>query len=973
MLAGAVALSVWTRQPARAIVQWAAGRALNAVVRIEGLTFLPVVRASRLYAYDSWAEARRNRPAIAIEGLEIAYRLRPPDKRYIPQFSAERLTLAFDGVDPEDRNYDFLTALLSQPASAIDPVPYLPQNLSIHNVDLMASAPEWNLSVAGIQIDMKVDGLDKASLRLRGDTVAGGGHWARAPSASTAFTDGTLDVTCIWEAGVLRLEPMRVLLPGAVETSGTLRMEREDRSAQFQLDMAESYVSGPFLAGFADVISLVPVSFTGVHFDDIRVVNVFEDGQMTHMDAAVQCVVRDSALVLDGVPSALGDVSVEGIWNGSGGRAAVTFPRRQAVLLTVEGAAPRTSRYAVAVEKWSRTDLDAVLPASWRERLLDLLPNLAGISSRASLDYTGTGRTAELVCAPEFADVRANPVLALKADWPPGAEAGFQVFPVEIKGSVSFAEATQKEPLTFTVEVLDPAPVCRGQSRFHAAQVSRFLAWFPKDILPEGWDARISGSIRAEGDASTAHIDASLEANQIILQGQPLPESEQAKLDAEVVLSDGYSVTSIRNARLRCGDWLDAAISDGRADTVPFSARGRARVAVDLSRLPPALNPNEWQGQLSCDLPVRYDKGVIETTFGLTGATLVMGPLASPPGRELSARGVVRYDTRIGAASFRDIEAKWGEETRLTADPFEYRRETGEARIPFTVHSDLTPLIDLGYLASVGSADAVVSGIFHMHQAGNQYQADIAASADAVTVRGEYAFLEGVRLEGKYSSDADPRGTASCDKIVGFGMPLGDVQGTWEIAGGSIRSEDLRGTLFGGRFRATAAQQLAGPPYSGQLRSALEQIDLARFTDEFQPKDIVLAGLANGDLVVEWDTDGMRQLRLHLLSDQGFSVNRGLLEWLLLSQYEMGEWAGKALKAIRDGALGTAAQRPFDSAELTLEWKDGEYVGEAALRSKGFNLTISPRIDGEVITNAMELRQQMRLEDIANALGRSVQ
>jgi len=204
-----------------------------------------------------------------------------------------------------------------------------------------------------------------------------------------------------------------------------------------------------------------------------------------------------------------------------------------------------------------------------------------------------------------------------------------------------------------------------------------------------------------------------------------------------------------------------------------------------------------------------------------------------------------------------------------------------------------------------------------------------------------------------------------------MGLNVSDLEGSWQYRDGVLKSDNLEGNLFGGKVLGVLSQEVFAPDLRGTLHLKIQQIDLERFTEEFKPKDIVLTGIGNGSLTATWREGQVQDLRMDLLTAENFSVNRSFLEWLLLSQYEQGKWSNKVFKTIRDKALGPASQHAFNSGQLTLEWRNHEYVGEVALKGKGLNLTITPRIDEGVITNALEFRQQIQIQDLVDSLGKA--
>jgi len=120
----------------------------------------------------------------------------------------------------------------------------------------------------------------------------------------------------------------------------------------------------------------------------------------------------------------------------------------------------------------------------------------------------------------------------------------------------------------------------------------------------------------------------------------------------------------------------------------------------------------------------------------------------------------------------------------------------------------------------------------------------------------------------------------------------------------------------------------------------------------------VLTGRVNGTFKVGFTAQQLSMLDVDLTAADEFSLNRDMVEQLLLSQYVDEMTGGKQMTRVLQSVIGKDSQRKFDGAHLVLGLEDGRISGYAKLESEALNLTVDIKADPEALLEAIKTRQQ---------------
>jgi hypothetical protein len=207
--------------------------------------------------------------------------------------------------------------------------------------------------------------------------------------------------------------------------------------------------------------------------------------------------------------------------------------------------------------------------------------------------------------------------------------------------------------------------------------------------------------------------------------------------------------------------------------------------------------------------------------------------------------------------------------------------------------------------------------------------------------------------------------------VAAAGAVFNDPAGAITMDEGRVKTSDATGSLYGGAVRIEDAEiDLFGGTGAGRFRARLEGVDLDRFTKEYEPPAVKLTGLADGLVDFEWNADGLTAFDLELTSTRNFTLNREVIEQLLMTSVT-GQVRGLKFlnRRIRKKTIGEAPQRPFDRAAVTLRLVGDTYEtqrleGPVLLESETLDFTIDLRIDVRALADALKLQQEAQIENI---------
>jgi hypothetical protein len=208
-------------------------------------------------------------------------------------------------------------------------------------------------------------------------------------------------------------------------------------------------------------------------------------------------------------------------------------------------------------------------------------------------------------------------------------------------------------------------------------------------------------------------------------------------------------------------------------------------------------------------------------------------------------------------------------------------------------------------------------------------------------------------------------GELKAEQILCAGAVLEGASARLKGEGPALLIEDLKGRLFGGAAVGTARVEPFAEGMPMKLDARVEGADLAMFTAQVQPPSVNLTGMVSGDVLVGLRGEDFTELNIDLNASSGITVNRTLVQELLLSQQMSGMTGSKMVGKVLKKIVGGEEQRPFDSAALKLGLGEGRIVGVASMKSKALNLDVDIKADPGAVWEAVQSRGEIHFGDFS--------
>jgi len=941
-----------TGKPGEALLSFGLGRGLGAAVSLRDIGVIGRVRVAETRVRDADARAD-DTDTFAIEDLDLDYDMPPVDGRFFRSLDIRRFSAFLDHSDPENTNYDFLLRLLSQPGST-DPRPFLPRAVNLRDIAVGLRGVAMALSFRGIALDARIDDLDDLEATLMG-LSASATWWVRDPSTERAIEDAVLDVRVRRAGDVFHAEPVRIAVPGLLDVAAMADCRLgESTDVDVRLDTCRFETFDLSEMAWAD--TPVSLSFEAADASQSRVKGRFSQGATQIDDLMLRLALTGARIALGDDPIYTGDAEVEAMGQDTRVEFAASLNRGQRVQGGVEGA-PEAGKAWLSVEKWAREDVLALVPEPWRDYQRHV-PTLRQVSLEGHAtwhenvrDLTVQARPA-LEAAGQGAEVMDIAATATQADGTISGEGTLRLGEQRIDVSGAFTDADHLS----------------AKANFTALEPARLVRTLLDTAALEDLRARLDGafSVEAGAESKTYAVKVEVNGTGFGYGGFALPEDTTVGIRGTGLLDlrDGARVSG-DPVTIHAGEGVTLGIEDWRAALDFSTAEGVITGDAELERLGAWLSlPDGW-GQAQMRAEVRKEAQGIGLDLEVRADPLGYGGLSMPYGTETVVSVVGRYDTGAKAIHFHTF-ALSTEGSSVRVEPWVLSLDPLAAEATVTVESDLALLVPMGYCDDVAGS-LTGSGRAAYGEAGPAVEFTGQLDAARLALAGALAALSGVSatVEAAYAGDASGHVEFHVEDIIAAGAPVRGVHGTATLRDGTLGARGLKGEVFDGQFRANVKVGLFDASLPVEFAARVLDLDLATLTREMKPGEVALTGLASGDVILALDRDGLKDLRVRVESTQDFSVDRKTVLDILLTNYTGGVTGGKQLSRAVEQVVGEAAQRPFQRATLNLDLEEGRLTGQAMLASDDLSLTVDLHVDPGALYEALTLRQEMQLDNVA--------
>ena len=540
-----------------------------------------------------------------------------------------------------------------------------------------------------------------------------------------------------------------------------------------------------------------------------------------------------------------------------------------------------------------------------------------------------------------------------------GAEAD-AALPVQVSGRMTFPGEVDAGTLDFTARIASGQELPGVSCQLAGLRLTSLASRLPALGIPSDWEAKVSGALTMFTEDQRPQVGAMLRCREVMLGDLRIPPEDLLEVDGVLSLSDQWTQCTAEALAVTWEEKASLALTGAQAELSPFRLQATLTADADFAKMSAEV---PWAGRAKVQAPIRMQNDLFSAQLHFSGTGFGYPPIVPRAGVPTTVDAAVAYHIEPGRVDIQGLAGTWGEATRLavpeaglTLDPF-------TLSAPFEVETDFAPLVDLGWLASSGPGQARFSGTSRFAQEAVDIETDLVPTGATIALLDDWALLEQMEAGGhlRFDGTIQGAGTLEVGQALALGAALKTVKGKWRAEGDTFYGESLSGTVFSGTVTGSAEMAVLKEDLSGRGTFDFSSIDLAQFSKEFDLPEGELAGLADGQVELRWNAEGLQSLHTHLHAETGLSVNRDLLVRILLAEYMKEGLVGKRLNRIVNASVGEAPQHSFLRGDLTLDLIDNRYVGKASLDSESLKLSLDIAVDEGVIAEAIWIQQTAQI------------
>ena len=854
-----------------------------------------------------------------------------------------------DATDAANPNHAFLRPFWESDAPPRDFSNWLPERLFVSDIAVRADTPDGSAYVKGLRLTADIDAMNAFVISVDSDRVLGGWH-DTTPLPTLPEVTGTASATLQRTADTVSMNadlslPDLLMLQGKADVAFS-------PTPQLTLDMDSIRLDAPVFGALAAFYAPVETRFERAAIAPLRLHAAMTESGPVVTDAQFDAQLAGLVVGNTEAPWYAGDFHLaatgsheahaEAQWTAAfhNGQQLTGAVRTNDGGLTLEA----------ALNNWNRTHIEALWPAP----LKAFEPYIPPVK-RTDVTLALTIRDG----AVRF-EGGATPVTASETTAALGISGTHVLSSGEttLEGLMEIGAGHCTMEAAITTDAGLAAEIAAAD-----LSVAEMLTLTPWAAYADDIQATVTGAmeITREGRDMPYHYTVTAATAEPGYGAWTLPESAGIPelTGSGTLTNDIADITA--TGTLQLADSATIAIErlhynlDEARMTVTFDGTAALDVlgaAFDQDTLwgdvhtAGTVTLKDWQHGEIAPLQVTFD-------------SLGYGALSLPYGQPLVINAPLQFDMTALTLSTGAIEASLGADTHLSTATVDINRESIVAEAPILFETGFAPMVAKQYLsAATGKLNVSLENFRYdagtlagtLHYDGN---------ASHLSLPQGLADMHGLTASGAASLHPAPHGEGhlKVDKASVGGITLRNSTGMVHVEEDTLMIEDIHSDLLGGGViaRATLQPFKAGLPFmvSGEARN----IDLQLFTNEFDPPSLILTGRVNGAFAVGLTMHRLTLLDVDLEAKEGFSMNRDMVEQLLLSQY-MGDVTGsRQMSRMLESVIGKDPQRGFDAARLTLGLQDERIAGYAKLESDALDLTVDIMADPLALLEALRVRQ----------------
>lgn len=950
LLAG-FGLTWWQGSLPRWFTLQAMNRALTAHIELGTVAIDKTVRIDSLRL--SQPEHLGTAPStVYLEGLEVSYFPFPADGRYVDHVAVDLLQLQAD-TDLEPPTHQWLLDFLAQPGSGS--MAFMPKTLQINVLDGGYKADQFLLGVRDLSVSGAFPGTGRRSFDFSSDSLQlieqvmglyGESPLADQENAAQTYTGAGSGRIAIVDRSIDA--EGAITIPETLELAGSASFSSTPEGLIGRVNLDRLLLAQPIWGEVASSWLPMPLAFEQVLLDTFAASGGIYNDAFEIEEASFEGSSKSFRLGAEDTPYLLGDLQLNGEGSSAAGRAAFqgTASLHDAPTIAIDFAGvPAEWQAGFRTDAWSRAQLDEHLPAL--TPLLDALPTLSLLDGDFKLMHRDQRNDFTLRTA---GDAAAH-ALRLEATGTLGGDDAL----VSGDGELRYRDGAAAGPFSFrTIQNFS------ADLQVNNLNPAHWLAGLLGNEALAALDAPASGQATLQADGDAIAFDTQLRLDRLHYGGKTYHEGPDAAFEASGAYHTETAHATGTRIRLGLGDMIDGALQNWRAETATSRLQGNVELSADLAAVAPLFELEGLWGDIRATGPARVDGAGLHFEAALASEGFGYGDWATPYNVPINATTTIEITTD-GTIRMTPVALQLGEELRTEAASITIAQSDSGATLDLSaldMEGSLRTLVVLGLFAAAEGKSTIQAP--QLRYADESWQGNFSVTLDAseLMLPGDVAKLTDTSLSGTfaYNKGLDGAGRLNIGLLNAGGVDLSDFGSDVRAEGNYLHFDALNTDLFYGRVEGHGRVEVLHPLFPFRLEVAATDLDLARFTESFEPPDTELTGMVSGDIMIDLNLEGLQDLLVDLEAPEGITLNRSAVELILLSQ-QVGEFtAGGTLSKVVQRVIGEAPQRPFESASLQLGFEEGRITGVALLKSAALNLTVDIKADPGAIAEALRIR-----------------
>ena len=330
-------------------------------------------------------------PLVRAEMVSMPWTFSGP--RHVRSLAIGGLDIDLNGSDPMHPNYGWVERFLAQPSSGWNLLPYMPANITVAPIRLTAELPGGTLAMegagaGGLVLTAMVESLRQYKVGLVGDDTEI--RWSLPGIPPQTFSKNRIRMQVETDETTY-LATMDLRLPKEDRIQGTVHVTRDGQESVATVVVKDSALRQPIWTELAAIFLPVPVRFGAVECPDLQA--TLRGGTAGWTLDKVDLQTRVAGLTVGPVkaPWFFGDLQLASAAPPKDAQFAATAVIDDLPPMRFHwGAREGGWKINAALDKWTREQLAALLPASVRPMLTQYVP-FEKVSISAGLGPTPDG------------------------------------------------------------------------------------------------------------------------------------------------------------------------------------------------------------------------------------------------------------------------------------------------------------------------------------------------------------------------------------------------------------------------------------------------------------------------------------------------------------------------------------------------------------------------------------------------------